>query len=229
MVYKLKLPETWRIHNVFHASLLTPQVVTPEYGIPADPPLPELVDGESEFEVEVESILQHKFVGRKREIRYLVQWRGYSRAESTWEPERHLRNAPEVLEAYKSLQNPFITPRPPPRVLSITPRRVATPVHPLPQYQPPVSPRHPLSPLPSLLSPIREKVVNTQPLPYPPPVLWTPRHPSPPPLPNSLLNSTSALCRCLNVSMSGSHRGGNQGSTSRVYGLWLKSSMPQNP
>ena len=100
MVYKLRLPETWRVHNVFHASLLTPQVVTPEYGVPADPPLPELVDGESEFEVE--AILQHKFTGCKKEIRYLVQWRGYSRAESTWELEKHLRNTPEVLEAYKS-------------------------------------------------------------------------------------------------------------------------------
>ena len=100
VVYKLRLPKAWRIHDVFHASLLTPQVTTPEYGIPEEPPLPELVDGESEFEVE--NILQHKFMGHKKEIRYLVQWRGYSRAESTWEPEEHLRNAPEVLEAYKS-------------------------------------------------------------------------------------------------------------------------------
>ena len=101
VVYKLKLPETWHVHNVFHASLLMLQVVTPEYRIPADPPLPELIDGESEFEIE--NILQHKFVGRKKEICYLVQWHRYSRAESTWEPEEHLRNAPEVLEAYKSL------------------------------------------------------------------------------------------------------------------------------
>ena len=100
VVYKLRLPKNWRIHDIFHASLLTPQITTPEYGIPDEPPLPELVDGESEFEVE--NILQHKFVGRKREVRYLVQWRGYSRAESTWEPEEHLKNAPEVLEAYKS-------------------------------------------------------------------------------------------------------------------------------
>ena len=99
VVYKLRLPETWCVHNVFHASLLTPQIITPEYGIPTDPPLPELVDGESEFEVE--AILQHKFVGRKKEVRYLVQWRGYSQAESTWEPEEHLRNTPEVLESYK--------------------------------------------------------------------------------------------------------------------------------
>ena len=76
MVYKLRLPSAWHIHDVFHASLLTPQVLTPEYGIPAAPPLPELIDGESEFEVE--SILRHKFVGRSKEIHYLVQWRGYS-------------------------------------------------------------------------------------------------------------------------------------------------------
>ena len=100
VVYKLHLPKAWRIHDVFHASLLTPQVITPEYGTPEEPPLPELVDGEIEFEVE--NILQHKSVGRKKELRYLVQWRGYSRAESTWEPEENLRNASEVLEAYKS-------------------------------------------------------------------------------------------------------------------------------
>ena len=76
VVYKLCLLKAWRIHDVFHASLLTLQVTTPKYGIPEEPPLPELVDGESEFEVE--NILQHKFVGRKKEIRYLVQWRGYS-------------------------------------------------------------------------------------------------------------------------------------------------------
>ena len=103
VVYKLKLPETWHIHNVFHASLLMPQVIMPEYRVPADPPLPKLVDGQLEFEVE--NILQHKFVGCKKEIRYLVHWRSYSQVESTWEPEEHLRNAPEVLEAYKSIHH----------------------------------------------------------------------------------------------------------------------------
>ena len=76
MVYKLHLPKAWRIHDMFHTSLLMPQVTTPEYGIPDEPPLPELVDGESEFKAE--NILQHKFIGRKKEIHYLVQWRGYS-------------------------------------------------------------------------------------------------------------------------------------------------------
>ena len=100
---------------------------------------------------------------------------------------------------------------------------------PSPSYQPPLSPRRPLSPLPTLLSPIREKVVSAQLLPHPPPVLWTPRPLTPPPPLNLPQNSTSALCGCLSISTSGSHKDGNQGSTNRVYGLWLKSSMPQNP
>ena len=37
MVHKLRLPKAWRIHDVFHASLLTPQVTIPEYGIPEEP------------------------------------------------------------------------------------------------------------------------------------------------------------------------------------------------
>ena len=132
------------------------------------------------------------------------------------------------------LQNPFLTPQPPPHVLSVTPRRAATPTHLLLSYHPPLSPQHPLSPrpplspLPPLLSPIKEKVVSMQPLPHPPPVLWTPPRPPSPPRPSNLpQNSTSALCGCLSVSTSGSHRDGNQGSTNRVYGIWLKSSTPQ--
>ena len=88
----------------------------------------------------------------------------------------------------------------------------------------------PLSPLPPLLSPTREKVVSMQPLPHPPPVLWTPPRPlSPSPWSNLPQNSTSALCGCLSISMSGLHRDGNQGSTNRVYGIWLKSSTLQKP
>ena len=64
------------------------------------------------------------------------------------------------------------------------------------------------------------------------PATSPPRPPSPPRLPRpsrSPQNSTSALCGCLSVSTSGSHRDGNQGSTNRVYGIWLKSSTPQKP
>ena len=50
--YKLALPPQWKIHNVFHASLLLPYVETEEHGRNFEEPPPELIDGEPEWEVE---------------------------------------------------------------------------------------------------------------------------------------------------------------------------------
>ena len=149
---------------------------------------------------------------------------------STWIP------GPICSLPLSPVMNPFVTP---PHVpASGTPGREGTPsrlppsqyppspppLSPAPYYQPPLSPLRP----PSQVHSTKGRVVRQQPLHHPPPVLWTP--PSEPP-PQSVLpqNSTSALCGCLNVSTSGSHLDGNQGSTNRVYGVWLKSSTPQKP
>src|SRR5579863_3525368 len=43
--YQLKLPEKWRIHNVFHATLLTPYEETEAYGENYPKPSPDLIDG----------------------------------------------------------------------------------------------------------------------------------------------------------------------------------------
>ena len=55
-----------------------------------------MVDGEEEFEVE--AILRHKGFGAQR--LYQVLWKGYLITEASWEPESHLRNAPQILEEY---------------------------------------------------------------------------------------------------------------------------------
>ena len=148
------------------------------------------------------------------------------------------------LDAYCSSLSPSIPnsepvphPSAPTPHLKRFPKMCSHPAHPLPSYYPPLSPLPQLSPLPRLLSPLacplsptREKVISVQPRPHPPPVLWTPPLPPSPQIQStSPQNSTSALCGCLNVSTSGSHRDGNQGSTSRVYRVWLKSSTPQKP
>jgi hypothetical protein len=52
VVFQLTLPPQWRIHNVFHASLLTPYKETEEHGDNfVQPPL-ELIEGQEEYEVE---------------------------------------------------------------------------------------------------------------------------------------------------------------------------------
>jgi hypothetical protein len=52
VVYKLCLPETWQIHDVFHTSLLMPFTETEEHGRNfIKPPLDE-IEGEEEWEIE---------------------------------------------------------------------------------------------------------------------------------------------------------------------------------
>jgi hypothetical protein len=68
VTYQLDLPPSWTIHNVFHAGLLTPYSETPQHGSNFPRPPPEIIDGESEFEVE--AIKNHRFHGRRRKLQY---------------------------------------------------------------------------------------------------------------------------------------------------------------
>jgi hypothetical protein len=52
IAYRLKIPNKWKIHNVFHASLLTPYKETEKHGPNFLEPPPDLIDGEEEWEVE---------------------------------------------------------------------------------------------------------------------------------------------------------------------------------
>jgi hypothetical protein len=52
VTYRLILPISLRIHNVFHMDLLTPYHETKEHGANYTQPPPELIDGEEEYEVE---------------------------------------------------------------------------------------------------------------------------------------------------------------------------------
>jgi hypothetical protein len=95
--YRLELQSRWRIHNVFHASLLEPYRLNNIAGRAIIRPEPEEIEGESEYEVE--KILQSEFRTTKkknkniRTLFYLVKWKGYPEDECTWEPEEHLRSA----------------------------------------------------------------------------------------------------------------------------------------
>jgi hypothetical protein len=58
IAYQLQLPVSWGIHNVFHASLLSPYYETDAHGPNFSCPPPDLIDGEEEYEVE--RIISHQ-------------------------------------------------------------------------------------------------------------------------------------------------------------------------
>ena len=52
VTYRLQLPTSWQIHNIFHATLLKPYRETETYGQNFTEPPPELLEGEEVYEIE---------------------------------------------------------------------------------------------------------------------------------------------------------------------------------
>ena len=95
--YQLKLPPQWKIHNVFHTTLLTPYKETPLNGSQSQEPTPELIDGQPEWEVEqILRVRRHW-----RQVQYLVRWKGFSEAHDSWEPATNVHADELVQEFYK--------------------------------------------------------------------------------------------------------------------------------
>jgi hypothetical protein len=83
IVFQLELPHQWKIHNVFHASLLTPYVETELHGPNYPEPPPDITEGDPEFEVE--QIVGLRRIGKKKMLQYKICWKGYSLAHDSWE------------------------------------------------------------------------------------------------------------------------------------------------
>ena len=97
VTYQLKLPETWRIHNVFHAILLRPYTKTEAHGNNYPRPPLDLLEGEEVFTVE--QILKHRRRGRG--YQYYILWEGYSITEASWEWESAFSANGDTLVLYK--------------------------------------------------------------------------------------------------------------------------------
>jgi hypothetical protein len=98
ITYRLKLPEEWKIHNVFHAHLLRPYVENEVYGENFIRPPPDLLEGEEVYEVE--AILRHRRRGRG--YQYYVKWKGYPISEATWENESAFSDDGDMIAFYKN-------------------------------------------------------------------------------------------------------------------------------
>ena len=97
VVYQLQIPPHWRIHNVFHISLLSPYIETQTYGPNFEEPPPDLIKELPEWEVQ--QILDSWRFRNKKTLQYWVWWKGYSAAHDSWELVSNVF-APELIKDY---------------------------------------------------------------------------------------------------------------------------------
>jgi Chromo (CHRromatin Organisation MOdifier) domain len=93
----MELSQQWKIHNVFHTSLLMPYKEMEEHGENYVQPPPELVKGEEEYEIE--QVLNSRHMGRAKKLQYLLRWKRYSRAHDSWQNATEV-HAPELVANY---------------------------------------------------------------------------------------------------------------------------------
>ena len=101
VAYRVDLPPSWRLHPVFHVDKIKKYIRSEEFLREVHLPPPVMI--EDHLEYEVEDLIRHRGKGTCRQ--YLVLWKGYPFTKATWEYERDLVNAPEILEAYLRYNN----------------------------------------------------------------------------------------------------------------------------
>jgi hypothetical protein len=83
------------LHPIFPLVKLTPAPKDPFPGHQQPPPLPVMVEGKEEYEVE--EILNARYFRRK--LQYLVKWQGYGNEDNEWVSANDV-HAPEALQAF---------------------------------------------------------------------------------------------------------------------------------
>ena len=106
VAYRLALPDSLRIHDVFHVSLLARYVAGKDY---MPPPLPIVVDGALEYEVERVLLHRSRSSGRKSVHDYLIKWQGYGPEHNSWEPESNLPR--ELIDEYWTMRAHLVRQR----------------------------------------------------------------------------------------------------------------------
>ncbi|CAI5460826.1 unnamed protein product [Closterium sp. Yama58-4] len=99
VTFRLRLPDTWKLHNAFHVQLLKPYKDPNQQfqGRQLPPPPPVLVQDEPEYEIE--RVLTHRRRGGKT-LEFLMRWKGYDPIEESWLPEADMGNARRALKDY---------------------------------------------------------------------------------------------------------------------------------
>ena len=93
VAFKLKLPNNWKVHPVFHRSLLRPFIGD----VPSNLSHPLVEPG---HKYEVEQILRSRIVRGKTQ--YLVKWKNYAIEEATWQTEADCENCKDLVKIFET-------------------------------------------------------------------------------------------------------------------------------
>jgi len=93
---ELELPNTIKIHPVVNVSRIC-RYIGQVQGQKKEQPLPVIIEGEEEWEVE--RILNKRRVRGKD--KYLVRWKGFTVESDTWEGRENLKNAKEAIKEFE--------------------------------------------------------------------------------------------------------------------------------
>ena len=97
--YRLRLDDRYPGSPVFNLEHLQRYIISPE-DLGARSQLPDTRTQAPSEEYEIDKIVGHK-LGARRKIQYLIRWKGCSPMQDTWQTERDLCNAAELLRDYK--------------------------------------------------------------------------------------------------------------------------------
>jgi hypothetical protein len=108
VAYELELPDTLKIHPVFHVSKLKEykdgKDLFPERKEESQirPTSENVIDGEEAWEVEEVVGKRVRKRGKATVTEYLVRWKNYPDWDKTWEPAKNLRAAQEAVAEYEA-------------------------------------------------------------------------------------------------------------------------------
>jgi hypothetical protein len=98
LAYKLELSANWQIHPVISVVQLEPAPSDP-FDRAVEPPPAIEVDGEEEFEID--AILESMIRGRKRNLHYLIRWKGWGPEHDSWIPASELAHARDLVDEFE--------------------------------------------------------------------------------------------------------------------------------
>ena len=99
--YRLELPATMRVHNVFHVWLLEKHVPNRLQSREVTLPPPPIVDNSGDSWYDVERILDSRYHDK---LLYFIKWKGYSDQDNSWEPATELAPDHPLVISFHRLQ-----------------------------------------------------------------------------------------------------------------------------